>query len=107
MRRRLPGAADLHSRACRMRSDDYVELRAAPAFAAGDKVRSRQRIRNDGSYLGKQIGETLIDEGETGYVRSIGTFLQRYFIFEVDFVDRGVVVGMRGKELELIEASGR
>jgi nitrogen fixation protein NifZ len=90
-----------------MRSDDYVELRAAPAFAAGDKVRSRQRIRNDGSYLGKQIGETLIDEGETGYVRSIGTFLQRYFIFEVDFVDRGVVVGMRGKELELIEAGGR
>ena len=90
-----------------MRSDDYVELRAAPAFDAGDKVRSRQRIRNDGSYLGKQIGETLIDEGETGYVRSIGTFLQRYFIFEVDFVDRGVVVGMRGKELELIEAGGR
>jgi hypothetical protein len=25
----------------------------------------------------------------------------------VDFVDRGVVVGMRGKELELIEASER
>jgi len=90
-----------------MRSDDCVELHGAPAFAAGDKVRSRQRIRNDGSYLGKRIGETLIDEGEAGYVRSIGTFLQRYFIFEVDFVDRGVVVGMRGKELELVEANER
>jgi nitrogen fixation protein NifZ len=107
MRRRLPGAADLHSGAGRMRNEDCVELHAPPAFAAGDKVRSRQRIRNDGSYLGKRIGETLIDEGETGYVRSIGTFLQRYFIFEVDFVDRGAVVGMRGKELELIEASER
>jgi nitrogen fixation protein NifZ len=40
-------------------------------------------------------------------VRSIGTFLQRYFIFEVDFVDCGLVVGMRGKELELIEAGER
>ena len=107
MRRCLPRAADLHSRACGMRNDDCVELDAPPAFAAGDKVRSRQCIRNDGSYLGKRIGEMLIDEGESGYVRSIGTFLQRYFIFEVDFVDRGVVVGMRGKELELIEASER
>jgi nitrogen fixation protein NifZ len=107
MRRRLSGAADLHSGACGMRSDDCVELHSAPAFAAGDKVRSRQRIRNDGSYLGKRIGETLIEEGEAGYVRSIGTFLQRYFIFEVDFVDRGVVVGMRGKELELVEANER
>jgi nitrogen fixation protein NifZ len=107
MRRRLSGAADLRSGACGMRSDDCVELHGAPAFAAGDKVRSRQRIRNDGSYLGKRIGETLIDEGEAGYVRSIGTFLQRYFIFEVDFVDRGVVVGMRGKELELVEANER
>ena len=69
MRRRLPGASDLHPCACGMRSDDSVELHAAPAFAAGDKVRSRQRIRNDGSYLGKQIGETLVDAGETGYVR--------------------------------------
>jgi len=90
-----------------MRDDDRVELDAPPKFAAGDKVRSRQRIRNDGSYLGRRIGETLIDEGEIGYVRSIGTFLQRHFIFEVDFVDRGVVVGMRGKELVLIEASER
>jgi len=107
MRRCLPGASDLHSGACGMRNDNRAELDAAPTFAAGDKVRSRLRIRNDGSYLGRRIGETLIDEGETGYVRSIGTFLQRYFIFEVDFVDCGLVVGMRGKELELIEASER
>ena len=107
MRRCLSGASDLHSGAYGIRSDDRVELHSAAAFAAGDKVRSRQRIRNDGSYLGKRVGETLIDEGEAGYVRSIGTFLQRYFIFEVDFVDRGVVVGMRGKELELVEASER
>ena len=90
-----------------MKDSDLVELNAPPAFAAGDKVRSRRQIRNDGSFLGRRIGDKLIDKGETGYVRSIGTFLQRFFIFEVDFVDRGLCVGMRGKELELIEAGER
>jgi len=107
MRRRLSDAEDLHPSARRMTSGDAVELDAPPAFGLGDKVRARQSIRNDGSYLGRRIGDTLIDKDEVGYVRAIGTFLQRHFIFEVDFVARGLVVGMRGKELELIEASER
>ena len=87
-----------------MSHDEIVELDGPPAFAVGDKVRALRLIRNDGSFLGRRIGDPLVDEGEVGYVREIGTFLQRFFIYEIDFYERGMVVGMRGKELELIEA---
>jgi nitrogen fixation protein NifZ len=83
-----------------MSDDGIVELDAPPAFAVGEKVRSLNLIRNDGSFPGRRIGEELIGKGEPGYVRGIGTFLQRFYIFEVDFVERGLIVGMRGKELE-------
>ena len=90
-----------------MRDGDAVELCGPPAFDFGDKVRARKNIRNDGTFPGKDIGEKLVAKGDIGYVKSIGTFLQQYFIFGVDFVERGLVGGMRAKELELIEgASG-
>lgn len=88
-----------------MSEDDTVELDAPPDFRIGDKVRASRSIRNDGSYLGRRIGDVLIEKGETGYVRGIGTFLQRFFIYEVDFLERGLVVGMRAKELEDIEVT--
>jgi nitrogen fixation protein NifZ len=102
MRRRLPGAQNLHPR---MSDDDIVELDGPPAFHVGDKVRSCRAIRNDGSFLGRRVGDLLLEEGEAGYIRGIGTFLQRFFIYEVDFLERGLVVGMRAKELEMIEAA--
>ena len=37
--------------------------------------------------------------GDIGYVRSIGTFLQQFYIYAVEFVDSGHQVGMRAKEL--------
>jgi nitrogen fixation protein NifZ len=92
----MPGAEDLRAGMI----DDSVELDAPLAFNPGDKVRARQPVRNDGSFPGRRIGEELIAAGETGYVRNIGTFLQRYFIYEVDFLERGLIVGMRAKELE-------
>ena len=85
-----------------MSHDEIVELDSPPAFRLGDKVRARRLVRNDGSYLGLRVGDLLVSEGEIGYVREIGTFLQRFFIYEVDFLDRGMVVGMRAKELERI-----
>ncbi len=88
-----------------MSHDQIVELDAPPAFRVGDKVKSCHLIRNDGSYLGRRIGDVLIEEGETGYVRGVGTFLQRFFIYEVDFLERGMVIGMRAKELELADKS--
>jgi nitrogen fixation protein NifZ len=104
MCRRMPKSQDLHSH---MSSDDTVELDGPPAYAEGDKVRSRQLVRNDGSCIGRRVGDLLIEKGETGFVRGIGSFLQRFYIYEVDFIERGVVVGMRAKELELVDAVPR
>jgi nitrogen fixation protein NifZ len=90
-----------------MRDDDTIELNAPPVFQPGDKVRANKLIRNDGSCPGRSVGDLLIEKGDTGYVRGIGTFLQRFFIYEIDFLERGIIVGMRAKELELLEAAER
>lgn len=82
------------------RDSDVVELTAPPCFAYGEKVRARRTIRNDGTYAGKDIGDILAKKGEIGYVVSIGTFLQQFYIYGVEFVDSGNRVGMKRKELE-------
>jgi nitrogen fixation protein NifZ len=41
----------------------------------------------------------LVREGDVGYVRDIGMFRQRYYIYAVEFIDIGIAVGMRGREL--------
>jgi nitrogen fixation protein NifZ len=38
-----------------------------------------------------------------GYVKSIATFLQQFYIYAVDFPDRGYAVGMKGREIESID----
>ncbi|MCW5666307.1 MAG: nitrogen fixation protein NifZ [Piscinibacter sp.] len=81
------------------RDDDVIEIAAPPRFAMGERVVSRSVIRNDGTYTGRDIGEVLVNKGEIGYVRSIGTFLQQFYIYAVEFVDSRVQVGMRAKEL--------
>jgi nitrogen fixation protein NifZ len=81
------------------RDDDQVELAHPPRFAMGERVLSRSVIRNDGTYTGRDIGEVLVHRGELGYVTSIGTFLQQYYIYAVEFVESGHRVGMRAKEL--------
>jgi len=62
-------------------------------------VISRFTVRNDGTYCGKDIGDVLVSKGDVGYVSSIGTFLQQYYIYAVEFVESGHRVGMRGREL--------
>jgi nitrogen fixation protein NifZ len=81
------------------RDDDAIEIASPPRFTMGERVISRSVIRNDGTYNGKDIGEVLVHKGEIGYVRSIGTFLQQFYIYAVEFVDSGHRVGMRAKEL--------
>jgi nitrogen fixation protein NifZ len=81
-----------------------VELDGPPSFEYGAKVRSRYVVRNDGSYRGKEIGEVLVKKGEVGYVVSIGTFLQQFYIYSVEFLGTGNRVGMKRKELEIAEA---
>ena len=84
--------------------EEEVEISRDPVFMPGAKVVSRKHIKNDGTYPLKDIGENLVRKGDVGYVRDIGTFLQMYYIYAVEWVDRGTIVGMRGKELILASA---
>lgn len=83
---------------------DEGELEGPPRFEYGQKVRSRKSVRNDGTFPGKEIGDILVKKGEVGYVTSIGTFLQRFYIFGIDFVERGYCVGMKSKELDALDS---
>ncbi|MBI1205926.1 MAG: nitrogen fixation protein NifZ [Azospirillum sp.] len=80
------------------------ELSGPPAFEIGQKVRAKKAIRNDGTYPGREIGEVLIDTGDLGYINNIGTYLQLYYIYAVDFYDRKALVGMRAAEMEVVDA---
>jgi nitrogen fixation protein NifZ len=73
----------------------------------GIKVVSTKYVKNDGTYAGRDVGDILVRKGDVGYVRDIGTFLQRYYIYAVEFIETGVVVGMRGRELAEIDANGQ
>jgi nitrogen fixation protein NifZ len=82
------------------REPDVVEISEPPAFSFGEKVKAKRMIRNDGTYAGKDIGAVLAKKGEIGYIVSIGTFLQQYYIYGVEFTESGNRVGMKKKELE-------
>jgi len=60
------------------RDDDVIEVASPPRF---------------------RMGEVLVSKGEIGFITSIGTFLQQFYIYAVEFVDSGHRVGMRAKEL--------
>jgi nitrogen fixation protein NifZ len=85
------------------RDSDLIEIDRPPDFDYGQRVRSRRTVRNDGTFPGKDIGEVLVHKGDVGYIASIGTFLQQFYIYGVDFVERGYRVGMKGREIELEE----
>jgi nitrogen fixation protein NifZ len=86
-----------------MRQSDEMELDSAPAFDIGDKVRTCKVLKNDGTFVGQDIGVILAKKGEIGYVVSVGTFLQNSYIYAVHFLHSGFVIGCRKRELELIE----
>lgn len=85
------------------RDDDLIEVASPPRFTFGERVVSRTVIRNDGTFNGKDIGEVLVRKGDVGYVCSIGTFLQQFYIYAVEFTDHGYRVGMRAKELMTLD----
>jgi nitrogen fixation protein NifZ len=66
-------------------------------------VVSRSTVRNDGTFAGADIGDVLVRKGDIGYVTSIGSFLQQYYIYAVEFIDTGHRVGMRAKELMTLD----
>lgn len=85
------------------RDSTVVELSGDPDFDYGEKVVSTKNIRNDGSFPGAEIGELLVRKGDVGYVKSIGSFLQQFYIYGIDFIERGVVVGMKSRELRSLD----
>jgi nitrogen fixation protein NifZ len=74
-------------------------LGVEPLFEPGSRVRARGPVRNDGTFPGASLGDVLVPEGAVGYVRDVGTFLQRYYVYAVDFIESGRIVGMLGREL--------
>jgi nitrogen fixation protein NifZ len=83
--------------------EEEIEVYKPPLFRAGTKVRANRQVKNDGTMAGRDIGEIVVKKGDVGYVRDIGMYLQRYYIYAVEFIDRGSVVGMRGRELDSME----
>ena len=80
-----------------------IELHGPPVFRPGEKVRATKYVKNDGAYPGKEIGEILVRKGEVGYVRDIGTFLKQFYIYAVEWIDSGAIVGMRARELQRVD----
>lgn len=74
-----------------------------PLFRVGQRVKLIKAIRNDGTYPHANIGDFLVEEGAEGYVRKIGDFLQTIRIYEVNFIEEGLVFGCREAELEAAE----
>ena len=79
--------------------DEPLEILTPPRFLPCAKVRAIKHVKNDGTYPNRDIGDVLVHKGDVGYVRDVGTFLQRFYVYAVEFVDRGVIVGMRAHEL--------
>lgn len=69
-------------------------------FRIGQRVRLTKTIRNDGTYPHARVGDTLIEAGSEGYVRKIGDFLQTIRVYEVNFIEEGLIFGCREAELE-------
>lgn len=87
-----------------MRSgEEAIEVYGPPRFREGQKVAAKQAIRSDGTVYGTRTGDLIVEAGEMGYVVRIGEFLQRFYIYEVDFVATGRLIGMRGFEIEALE----
>lgn len=79
-----------------------IELDKEPIFNLESKVRVLKKIRNDGTFPGKKLGEILANQGDEGYIISIGTYLQTAYIYSVHFLETGIVVGCLSRELELV-----
>ncbi|WP_024791556.1 MULTISPECIES: nitrogen fixation protein NifZ [unclassified Lebetimonas] len=74
-----------------------------PKFKIGQRVRIKVPIKNDGTNPFYERNAILIEPGEEGYVKHIGDFLQVIRIYEVHFLEKGVIFGCREDELEAVE----
>lgn len=86
-----------------MTAERPIEVYDPPRFEPGQRVRAVVSVRNDGTLPGSDRGTFVVEAGDEGYVTGTGEFLQRFYVYTVDFVARGRLVGMRGHEIEALE----
>jgi nitrogen fixation protein NifZ len=82
---------------------DVVELTGPPFFEFGEKVRLKKHIRNDGTFPNREVGDILGRKGDQGYIQSIGTFLQQFYIYAVFIPETGITIGCTARELESLD----
>lgn len=83
---------------CDCRAANAIDSGPARDFVDNEKVRATARVKNDGTYPHKEIGEVIVKEGDLGFVRESWHFLGRIY-YTVEFTCRGVVAIMREREL--------
>lgn len=74
-----------------------------PLFRFGQRVRLLKDIRNDGTFPFAKVGAILMKSGEEGYIKDMGDFLQVIRVYEVEFINHGIVYGCREEELESVD----
>lgn len=67
-------------------------------FDPGDAVRSLTQVTNDGIYPHRDIGDTLVHQGDIGVVREGWSFLGEAY-YTVEFFAHAAVVILRDREM--------
>ncbi|WP_232500409.1 nitrogen fixation protein NifZ [Hydrogenobacter thermophilus] len=71
-------------------------------FNVGDIVKTRKRIKNDGTFPGLPWDAKILDKGEEGVIVDVGLFLLTKTIYTVYFPRLGIFVGCLEHELETV-----
>jgi len=71
-------------------------------FNVGDVVKTRKKIKNDGTFPGISWGELIVDIGEEGVIVDVGLFLLTKTIYTVYFPRLEIFVGCLENELEVV-----
>jgi nitrogen fixation protein NifZ len=71
-------------------------------FSVGDVVKTRKKIKNDGTFPGIPWGELIVDIGEEGVIVDVGLFLFTKTIYTVYFPRLEIFVGCLESELEVV-----
>ncbi|MFZ8785968.1 nitrogen fixation protein NifZ [Thermocrinis sp.] len=72
-------------------------------FNVGDVVRTKKKIKNDGTFPGIPWGELIVGIGEEGVIVDVGLFLLTKTIYTVYFPRLEIFVGCLENELELVD----
>jgi len=80
------------------------KTRLGQSFVLGEGVRAARALKNDGTYLHRSIGETLVSAGDTGFVIEIVNFCDDTY-YTVEFIERAVVLAARARDLESFDST--